>query len=380
MNWPTIVALSVGVVAACSSGDAGSTASIPATTVASTTSASATSTSTTSSSNTAPETSTTRPVFDSLEALVEYRYPGAVGAVIVGVLGPDGDYVVGIGEDGDGRPVDGDRPWPTASTAKLFTAVTVLALAEDGAIDLDAPVTDYLDLDMPEAITVSHLIEHTSGISDRPPTECPDASTLQEVIDLAERTEGPVDTVDYSNTNYLLLGHLIASVTDEDAGDYIRARIFEPVGMASTYWYESQEGPKPWWPMSEAAQGFGLYDCAELGTTFGTDGAAVTTVRDMDAFFRGLFGGELLSAAAVEAMTEMDAELFDSGYGLGIGELVNDQFPGERYFGLGGFAGFFGNLAFHDPVQGRSVVVFTTSGNMETLFWDAVAWANTSTG
>jgi D-alanyl-D-alanine carboxypeptidase len=314
-----------------------------------------------------------------LDDLVEYRDLGGLGAVIVGVFEESSSTVSGSGEDGDGRRVDGDRPWETASLGKVFTAVAVLQLVDAGLVDLDAPVADYVDFPMSDQIIVRHVMQHRSGIRDMRPVECPDESTVAEIEELAGIPTEPTGNSGYSNTNYLVLGQLIGSVTGQDPGDYIRENVFAPLGMENTYWSQSQEGPSPWWPKPESTQGVGLYDCGELGPTIGTDGAAVTTVTDMDAFYRGLFGGALLEDETLDDMLEMDNQLFGLGYGLGVGEMVDDAFPGDRLYGFGGEGGFYGTFAFHDPTKKRTVAVFTTFGSQITLFWQAVEWANQQT-
>jgi D-alanyl-D-alanine carboxypeptidase len=329
-------------------------------------------------STVAPVSSTTvaRPVFGSLDELVEHRYAGGLDAVIVGVFEDSSPHVAAIGEDGDGVAVDADRPWYTASLAKVFTAATVLQLVDDGSIDLDGPIADYVDFPVSDQITVRHLLGHKSSIRDVMPVQCSGQARLEKVIEFAGLATEPSDTTDYSGSNYVLLGLLIGSVTGQDPGDYIRDEVFTPLGMTSTYWYESQTGPRPWFRSSESVDGSESYACGEPGPTIGTDGAAITTLADVDAFYRGLFNGAILEADTLAAMLEMNGELFGDGYGLGIGEITNDAFPDERLYGFGGEGGFFGTMAFHDPDKKRTVAMFFTQGHRLNMFWDLVAWAN----
>ncbi len=173
-----------------------------------------------------------------------------------------------------------------------------------------------------------------------------------------------------------MLGLLIGSVTGQDPGDHIRENVFEPLGMEDTYWYESQQGPAPWWHRPESEQGVGLYDCGALGDTIGTDGAAITTIGDMDSFYRGLFGEELFSSETLEMMLEMDSTAFGFPYGLGILEMSNQSHPDDLLYGFGGDGGRYKTAAFHDPTKRRTVVVFTTFGSQQTLLWEAIDWAN----
>jgi len=296
--------------------------------------------------------------------------------VIVGVFEESSSYVAGIGEDGDGVAVDADRPWPTASLGKVFTAVAVLQLVDDGLFDLDAPVADYVDFPISDQITIRHVLQHRSNIRDVMPVECSDQTRVDEVIKFAGLPTEPSETTDYSNSNYVLLGLAIGSVTSQDPGDYIRDHVFKPLGMDSTYWYESQTGPKPWFRNLETTDGFEDYDCGELGRTIGTDGAVITTVADLDAFYSGLFSGALVEDETLSDMLVMNGQLFGDGYGLGIGEITNDEFPDDRLYGFGGNGGFFGTMGFHDPDKQRTVALFSTFGNQLNLFWDLVAWGN----
>ena len=375
------VLIAAGVfAAACGSGDTAE----PSTSVSSTSVApvSSTTVAPVSSTTVAPVSSTTvaRPVFESLDELAEYRYAGGLGAVIVGVFEESSMHVAGIGEDGDGVAVDGDRPWHTASLAKVFTAAAVLQLVDDGSIDLDGPIADYVDFPVSDQITVRHVLAHRSNIRDIRPVQCSDQTRVEEVIELAGLPTEPSETTDYSNSNYILLGLVIGSVTGQDPGDYIRDRVFTPLGMSSTYWYESQTGPRPWFRNVESVDSFGSYDCGEPGPTIGTDGGAITTLADIDAFYRGLFNGAIIEAGTLAAMLEMNGELFGDGYGLGIGQITNDAFPDERLYGFGGDGGFFGTMAFHDPDKQRTVAMFFTQGDRMNIFWDLVAWANQNSG
>lgn len=358
MSKVAVVVVAWAVLLASCSGEGGETlaTSVPSTTVV-------------------PVSSTTaeRPVFGSLDELVDHRYAGGVGAVIVGVFVDGTPHVAAIGEDGEGAAVDADRPWPTASLAKVFTAATVLHLVDEGSIDLDGPIGDYVDFPVSDQITVRHVLGHRSNIRDVQPVRCSDHTRVEEVIELAGLPTVPSDTTDYSNSNYVLLGLVIGSVTGQDPGDYIRDTVFTPLGMSSTYWYESQTGPNAWFasPAND--------DCGEPGQTIGTDGAAITTLADIDAFYRGLFNGDILEAATLAEMLQMNGELFGDGYGLGIGQITNDAFPDERLFGFGGEGGSYGTMAFHDPDKQRTVAMFFTQGDRMNMFWDLVAWANNQT-
>lgn len=113
-------------------------------------------------------------VADSVRAAVgpyleEYNMPGAAVTV---TRGTDVLYAGGLGADGEGSPVTADTRMRIASLSKSFTALAVLLLAEQGRLDLDDPVVEYLPelhLDDPRAarITIRQLLDHSSGLADR---------------------------------------------------------------------------------------------------------------------------------------------------------------------------------------------------------------------
>jgi D-alanyl-D-alanine carboxypeptidase len=336
----------------------------------------------TSASSTA-STTTLAEAADSLDEIVSSRYDGykgGIGAVIIGVFDSAGSSVAATGLDGDGRPVSADRPWTTASLAKVFTAVSVMQLVENGQVELDDPVARYVDFPVPEQISVRHLLDHKSTIPSMFPhiNKCTDQSTLDEIKERAGRAlpGAPGETATYSNTNYLILGLMIGSVTGQDPGDHMREHLFAPLGMEDTYWFESQDGPAPWWPRPEESQGVGLFDCGALGDTVGTDGAAVTTIKDMDLFYRGLFSEAVITDETLSEMLDMNSGVFGFRYGLGLLEMVNEAYPDDLLYGFGGDGLFYRTAAFHDPNKERTVVVFTSIGDQQELLWRAIGWAN----
>ncbi|HEX6386228.1 MAG TPA: serine hydrolase domain-containing protein, partial [Anaerolineae bacterium] len=110
-----------------------------------------------------------------------------------------GDEIVhlrGYGTAGDDRPMTADTPMHLGSVSKSFTALAIMQLVEQGQVDLDAPVQAYLpwftvaDDEAGRAITVRHLLHHTSGLSDLEyvPT-FPDDTTLQQAVEDLDRVE-----------------------------------------------------------------------------------------------------------------------------------------------------------------------------------------------
>ena len=168
---------------------------------------------------------------------------GLPGMAVAVVRGRDVVYVQGFGSDG--RPVDGSTQFMLASLSKAFTAVAVLQLERAGRIDLDAPVRDYLpefttaDPNASRRITVRHLLNHTSGLSDagfRAGLSARPGDLEQRVHDLraALPVSAPGREFHYFEPNYQLLARLVEVTTGQEFDHYLARQVFAPLGMTGT--------------------------------------------------------------------------------------------------------------------------------------------------
>jgi CubicO group peptidase (beta-lactamase class C family) len=141
-------------------------------------------------------------------------------------------------------PATRDTVYELLSVTKQFTAAAVLMLAEEGKLSLDDRVSQYLP-NTPSAwneITLRHLLTHTSGIRDY--TDVPGwFATIRmdrSPEDLIEPTKTfplpyrPGDAFRYCNAGYYLLGMILEKVSGQSYADFLRERIFKPLGMAAT--------------------------------------------------------------------------------------------------------------------------------------------------
>jgi N-acyl-D-aspartate/D-glutamate deacylase/CubicO group peptidase (beta-lactamase class C family)/dipeptidyl aminopeptidase/acylaminoacyl peptidase len=137
-------------------------------------------------------------------------------------------------------PVSEATMFQSGSLGKMFTAAGVMRLAETGRIALDSSVRSYLP-DAPaswQPITIRQLLSHTSGVPDYtgPTFDYRGAYSDGALDSLAYRSpvEFPAGARwNYSNTGYVLLGHLIQRVTGRPYWDYLREQLFIPAGMTT---------------------------------------------------------------------------------------------------------------------------------------------------
>lgn len=171
----------------------------------------------------------------------EHVVPGAAIAIVHG----DEDLVLchGVTDIDEPDDVDPDTLFAIMSDTKPFTAYAAVSLAEQGVLDLDAPVKSYLpDLKLQDPaaerdVTSQHLLQHSpdwTGDHFRDFTG-PDAmakyvETLADVMQLA-----PVGTFPaYVNSGYNLLGHLLARTTQQSFADVLGTHVLRPHGLRAT--------------------------------------------------------------------------------------------------------------------------------------------------
>lgn len=115
-----------------------------------------------------------------------------------------------------------DTPFLLGSVSKSFTAVCIMQLVEQQKIDLSAPLSTYLpDATDGDAITVSQLLNHTSGLGEH--------QTLDNYHLVNEQ-----GVHHYANVNYSLLGEIIEAVTGTPYAEYLSAQVLEPLGLSHT--------------------------------------------------------------------------------------------------------------------------------------------------
>lgn len=156
----------------------------------------------------------------------------------------------GMADASGQRPAAAGDVYHFWSVTKLFTATAVMALAEDGKLGLDEPVTRYLPdfVTMfggkPAPITVRQLLAHTSGMKNLGPgdllgwihheNEPPVSQTALvggKMSAYRALAAAPGTTSAYSNAGYIVLGAIVEAVSGMTFEDFVRARILAPLGM-----------------------------------------------------------------------------------------------------------------------------------------------------
>jgi D-alanyl-D-alanine carboxypeptidase len=286
-------------------------------------------------------------------------------------------------------PMEPETRVRIASISKVFTAVVVMQLVEEGRLNLDTPVSEWFPELVPygDQTTVRRLLNHTTGLYDY----LEDRQFLNKAFQHPDHRWAPVELVsyatehksafppgmhnawDYSSTNYVILGMIVEQVTGNSLAAEMRARIFEPLELHQTFFVPDEQVD------GQQARGYRMsYDQTNVSLSFAFATAnIVSTVGDVQRFGEGLFGGRLLKPETLDLM-----QTFENGkgqynmpeleYGLGIMRnhlpVGNDARGHARPEAVslvmghtGGFAGF-RSVLWYAPETGVTIALGMNQG------------------
>jgi CubicO group peptidase (beta-lactamase class C family) len=225
-----------------------------------------------------------------------------------------------------GSNIDEDTGFRLASVSKTFTAMGVLSLYEQGIINLDDSVLDYLpELDESwRPIDIHQLLSHQSGIPDfandfNMANILPNGTTNQDIlgyfIENPELEFNPATDADYSNTGYVLLAEVISRVTSSSFSQFMQENVFVKSGMNNTYLIDEKADIRDNAAMNHAKNHH------IFGRDFFATGSAsqVSSMRDMQVFITEYLKGNILQPNTQELMLELHSNAIFNGYGYGIG-------------------------------------------------------------
>ena len=178
-----------------------------------------------------------------------HRAPPGLAAAVVTADGTAGLLTSGLADIGTLRPVTVHTTFLWFSMTKIVTATAAMMLADQGVLDLDAPVIQHVPemsvLREPGSlITARHLLAHSAGLANPPPIRwvrpadapAPDSRAfLARLLHRHRRLRSrPGDTASYSNLGYLVLGELIASCAGQPFCEFVQRELLQPLEMSRT--------------------------------------------------------------------------------------------------------------------------------------------------
>jgi CubicO group peptidase (beta-lactamase class C family) len=261
--------------------------------------------------------------------------------------------------DAPNRP---DTKFNLGSMNKMFTAVAILQLAEQGKLSLDDTLSKHLDpswlsSDILEKVTIKHLLTHSSGLGSyfNEDWDRSSRALYRKVNDYKPLVVGetlafePGSRTQYSNTGFLILGAVVEKAGGMDYFEYVRRHITGPAGMVNTDCYELdkvnpnlavgyERRPSPSGPQYKN----NIFMHVIRG---GPAGGGYSTVEDLLRFDQALRSGKLLTKKSLDAAWSPYPDLHSPTYGLGF---ALQQTPAGKVVGhSGGFAGINAYLSMY---------------------------------
>lgn len=264
-----------------------------------------------------------------------------------------------------------DMVFEIGSITKQFTSAAIMMLAEEGKLSVSDPITRHLP-DYPsygDGITIEHLLTHTSGIVSYTgipgymQTQVQKDVTVEELIDVFSDLPvefAPGERFAYNNSGYILLGAIVEAASGMRYEEFVRERIFEPLGMKQSYYgcsgciipqrvsgYQSGDG------------GYANQRYLSFTQPYAA-GSLMMTVEDLYRWNRALFGGKLVTLESLEMMTTPfvlnGGDTTNYAYGLAPNDI-----RGHRAIRHGG--GIFGFVtdAVYLPKEDVFVAVFSNN-------------------
>jgi len=285
----------------------------------------------------------------------------------------------------------------SGSIPKMYTGTSIMLLVEDGLIELDKKMNEYLPASIYDnitngnEITIYQLMSHSSGLGDY----TWHSGFYFEYMNNPERTfstedllgylyETPADFMpgekyEYNNSNFLVLSVVIDYVTGQNHAYFFKERLFDPLNLSKTY-YKIQEGyPHPTGTTNCYSDYYNddriinitdIYD-NKWNSMQGDDGMIASTYDYMQ-FTRALFEGEVLLDSSLETMMTWSIDEDEENFwldGLAIGAWRNDKHTIWGYGHNGNSEGM-GGCSYYFPEKGITIALFTNTGTVHQKYGD----------
>ena len=274
-----------------------------------------------------------------------------------------------------GVPIRPNTVFDIASVSKQFTATAIVLLAQEGKLSLDDSVRKYVP-ELPDyaaAITLRHLLQHTSGLRDYPDLLLLEGFDIQDVttdydalwaiIHQRALNFPPGSAWAYSNSGYFLASVIVKRVTGETLAAFSKRRIFDPLGMTHTHFHDDPAALVP-----NRALGYTPLEAEKYGVVWSGfsqtgDGAVMTTVEDLAKWDANFYDPKLGGAKLLETLRTSgklaNGKLTHYGMGLQF-ESVRGIAHESHSGGWVGYKAYFARV----PSERWSVAVLCNDDNV----------------
>ena len=246
-------------------------------------------------------------------------------------------------------PTDPNSLFKIASVSKLYNALAIAKLVNDGKLSLEKTLADYLPelkgrIEYADKITLRMLVQHRSGIPNFTDTYmywvAPKETTDEQLALVLDKPASfkPDEDYEYSNTNYLLLGRIINRGLGYDKFEYIQKEILDPLNLENTFSSIRDVD------INEVMSGYYVGYDEDLKTN--NVGSMLATAEDLSKFIRALNDGSIFR-------NKKEQEIYSSIY---------------KYEHTGLIPGYQTITKYHKDID-AVVIQFTNTVNFEGYNW-----------
>jgi len=323
---------------------------------------------------------------------------GAALAVFAPSTGLAWEGAAGLTDPESGIVMTPANPVRIASNTKTYVAAAILRLVEDDQLELDDSIAEYLPIEIVDllagdgydtvAITIQHLLTHTSGLFDHSETGAFTDAIVADpqhrwtpmeqftmAVETGEPHAAPGIIYTYCDTGYVLLGLILEKTSGQPLAEAVRGLIdYDALGLESTWW-EILE-PQAEGAADRAHQFLGELDVTDFYPAFDLygGGGIAATVGDLARFFGGVFRGELYrDPGTLDVMLSTYDDLKprpDAGertlppgaYRMGVWVLETEGYTTYHH------TGFWGTMAVHVPELDLTVAATVNQNQSKPVF------------
>ncbi|WP_431610940.1 serine hydrolase domain-containing protein [Chryseobacterium sp. 'Rf worker isolate 10'] len=284
-----------------------------------------------------------------------------------------------------------DNVFQIGSMTKQFTAIAILMLEQEGKLNVNDPVSQYIkEYPNGDKITIHHLLTHTSGIKDF--TKIKSLSSIaqkdmkpEEMVNFFKNEPvdfAPGEKFDYNNSGYVVLGYIIELVSGTSYEDFIKKNIFDKIGMSHSYYASDRKViPQRAYGYHKKEQGFVNKTVISFSIPF-SSGSLMSTADDMLKWQQALNQNLLLNLKETQKAFQKyklnNGEEFTYGYGWHLKEIngIPDREHGGSIFGFKSMGIYipsediymigFSNCDCHSPTEVTRNIAKATLNEMKT--------------
>ncbi|WP_406683014.1 serine hydrolase [Seonamhaeicola sp. MEBiC1930] len=306
------------------------------------------------------------------------------------------------------NPVDVNKKWHWASGTKPLTGYVILDMYEEGLLDINNPISNYIDTDtianVSGDILVKDLLQHTSPLqdvwdpgqtvlwnavwSDRPQVWCP-----WEVLSYMPLPDNGNTTHNYNDSNSYMLGFIAEAIEGDNLETIFQNRIFNPLSMTNSYLSSCET-----FDMNELN---GVWSGTENRSTWshtsylssrGGNSALIAPIADVAKFYNTYYQGDLLTLSLMDELRTPAAGSLQNFGPIGCATSVNSYYGYETTifeittsedtfyaYGHGG-NGINNSLSYYWQEEDITIVLvtndFTATNTMGALFLDVFCEIN----